>query len=569
MAISAVNNYYNFAFPKSPIISLGIGLAFTTLAILGARYLQRPRQIRDISYEKNLFPSDILPFPSIGENKKNIYKIAQELIEFIRKNCPDKETLRSEIEELRLSAVEQINVLALARAELPTALNPTFCILSILQQELIQELKRSYPRPTLAPSPLEVSLKEGELPKIDPILRGKICRYLGGSLRAKEIGITKETYRDVLLAIKVIDLENDRKLKRRNQPFSTYELRTLCLKASEGEMHSFEAYTKSFQLSYFENPFSPQSRSYAAKSENYIPERIRFHANILQKYVIDAFALSQRFNNKTPTMYVLRGNTAVGKTYAIKNDPALSKAINEQGIVKGALCTDTVKSMLRHRVDGVTNHQIHIEGAELEDFITQDLRTHVLGLSMIVDQRNAFGFVKILVSDAEKTGKKFVLKDIDAPLIVSALRVLKRDPKCDPCVPFGPIADGLKGLRKDRLQVIDLALNSRSIKQYELHVTDTKGNSGVAARKITSHLSGFSHLEIIDQTLYDYAISEEGAEDEIRKVQGTVIATELCNSYADRLSNLFRVHPFKGQTVENALYKHSRTLPQWVDPAEA
>ncbi len=563
MAVSPVSNYYNFTFPRSPMISLGISLAFTTLAILGVRYLQRPRQIKCISYEKNIFPSDILPFPSNEKSKKNIYSIAEELIKFIQKNSPNKELLRLKIEELDLSPKEELSLLALAKAQLPEALNPAFYILSVLQQELIQKLKRSYPRPSLALSPLEISLREGELPKIDPILRDKIRLYLAGSLRAKEIGITKETYREVLLAIKIIDLEDDRKTHKKEQAFSTYELRSLCLKASEGELHSFEAYTKSFKSGYFENPFSPQSRSYAAKSENYIPERIRFHANILQKYVIDAFSLSRRFNDDTPTMYVLRGNTAVGKTYAIKNDPRLSKAIDEQGIVKGALCTDTVKSMLRHRVDGVTNNQIHIEGAELEDFITQELRTHVLGLSMIVDQRNAFGFVKVLVSDAEKTGKKFVLKDIDAPLMVSALRVLKRDPKCDPCVPFGPIADGLKGLRKDRFQIIDLVLNSKSIKQYELYVTDTKGKSGIAARKTVSRLSDQARLEIIDQTLYDYATSEEGAEAEIRKVRGTIIVTELCNSYADRLSNLFKVHPFKGQTVEAALYRHSRTLPEW------
>ncbi|MCH9621708.1 MAG: hypothetical protein S4CHLAM20_11340 [Chlamydiia bacterium] len=523
-----------------------------------------------MDYSLNHNISNTLPSGIFARERKegdNVYRKAANISKMISesKGSLKGEAIIEAIKTVSLNPKEMVQVLTLVSAD--TSLEEK-------QVKLLKDVKNSISLTSksvnkkVGKSPREISLEEGELPKIDEGFKKALIGYLKGVSSARELNINKNNYKEALVQIKIFDLEMDRVPHSRNTlgfQLSTYELRTRCLVASEGKMPSFEAYTKSINNKYFKNPFSMASREYASHEENYVTERVALHSQVVMKYSSDMIGLSNRFNNKEPTIYALSGNTAVGKSYMAKSDAEFVKGIDEDGEATGALNPDSVKALLRKEVDGVTNQQIHIEGFALNNKLKKEIYNKALQTSMVIDERlGTVTEINNIIEVAKKSGKKLVIKDIDAPLAVSTLRVLGRDVKTDPCVPFGPIAGGYKAIRRDRAEVMKTIIDSSQVKSYELYVTNESGKSGLAAKKKIDR-DGNGSLEVVDMQLLDYALSgEKKADEDIQALKDSKVSKEIFEEYNGLVKNT-PLTSYNGRSIDDALMAHSLVLPVWED----
>ena len=410
-------------------------------------------------------------------------------------------------------------------------------------------------------SPKEISLKEGELPKVPQEHRAAITKYLRGE--GSVIGIKKliadHSPSVILRSIKILDLETDRlspiEKSSLNYVRSTYELRTLCIQASGGNMNSYEAYTKSIDPKYFINQFAPISREYAAHEYNYIPERIKDHARISTVYSVDMMALSKRLALPSRVFYCIGGNCGVGKSRCAKTDEAFSKGLVDDEIV-GALSLDTLKGKLRKGVDGITNQQVHAEGWVLAQKLSRELQNKAIKASIVVDERlGTLNAIKQIADVAESSGAKLRYKDIDGSLLVSCLRVIGRDIKTEPCMPYGPIASGQKILREERVKVIEMAIQNSAFESYQLFVADESGNQILAAEKKEGS------FVVYNKALFDKSL-EPISEKEIQRLKTEVISEEFIKKVEElRGINTSILERYKGMTIEEALEAHSKELP--------
>jgi hypothetical protein len=513
-------------------------------------------------------PSSLFASRAYRKEGKTLFEIGKGLENLARKGL-SADDLVAYLDSSKVEDKDKAQVLALAKREFPVFDGSPFHTLDLLHNTY----RNFYPGAAgkasdSSRSPREVSLAEGKLPDLDPEFRTNLIGYLQGVKPASTLGINADTYQGVLEGIKVFDLELDRDPSLRktlNLKNSTYELRTRCLVASEGRMPTFEAYTKSAKREYFDNPFSVAAREYASHEENFVPERVALHAQVAMRFATDMIGLSKRFGNDEPTIYALSGNTAVGKSFTAKHDPDFIRGVDEKGEAKGALNPDTVKALLRRGVDGITNQQIHIEGFAINAKLAAELKSKALQTSMVLDERlGTVPAITDLVEMARKSGKKLVLKDIDAPLQVSALRVLGRDVKVDPCVPFGPIASGYLAICRDRAEVLQVVLKSPEIESYELFVMDESGRSGFAARKVPATETKPARLEILDEELYAYALGgEKRAEEEINSLRTAVLSDSLFKAFEGKGLSKKPLEHYEGMTVGDALLKHSLKLPKW------
>ncbi|MBM3201508.1 MAG: hypothetical protein FJZ56_03770 [Chlamydiae bacterium] len=522
-----------------------------------------------------VLPSSIYTSPQDQANRSDVYSLSESLYQNIIEKNPSSSEIYQNLQAYSLDT--QLQVIALAKERFQGI--PSLHMTLVKVHEMIQSNNSlNYPCHFCDHESPSIPVNALTLPQIDPTLRQGIMNYLTGNGLAKEIIIDENTCHSVLHALKVIDLELEQNhALKKSLPLSTYELRTRCLIASKGTMPSFQAYTKSIDPKYYDNPFSTSSRTYASNSNNYIPERVKVHAQVLSKYVIDSFALSRRFNNETPTVYALRGNTGVGKSYVAKTDSDIVKGVDSSGEIKGAFNPDTVKAMLRHRVDGITNQQIHLEGAELGGTIAKEIKNKALGLSIVADERANHPVISSLIETCASTNKKLVIRDIDAPLMVSMIRVLHRDEKSEPCVPFEPIASGLLSLRADRKKVIETVVDSDVVTDYQLFVTHPNGRSGLAARKLNNATENCpENFEVVDQELYDYALSLGQAEEEIQEAKSLHFNQDLYSEYQKRHkikgnsssdnNNYYgsKIEDFFGSSIQSSLSKKAQISPVWT-----
>lgn len=402
-------------------------------------------------------------------------------------------------------------------------------------------------------SPAKTNLEKPELPKVPKKHLKQIAAYLFGEIGISDIRISKENYKSFLKSVKILDLALRQMRIQLDQNRSSYALRTLCIIASEGELSTFEAYTKSIDAKHYENLFSPISEEYASKAENYVPERVRLHSTALQNYVISSLQLSRRLGAPFPTVYALRGNSGVGKSRAATQDQDFRKGLDENGDAVGALNPDTVKNMLR--THAVTNKQVHIEGASLNRKIAKELFAKARNNSFIIDERlSTLENVKPLIELTEKRKGVIVFKDIDAPLMVSCFRVLGRDINKDPCLPFEPISWGFKAIREQRKALLQLLVNHSNVQRYDLYVTSKDNQSGLACQK-----NGVD-FKVLNRSLMAEALNAN-VETEIQQTAKTVITRDLIAQLSPFGIKAEKLSEYIGYTIEDALKIHASKLP--------
>ena len=409
-----------------------------------------------------------------------------------------------------------------------------------------------------------IAAREGKLPEVPPTVKKAIVAYLGENdvrpflrclSRSKEKISSGQHALELLnhvksFELKVLQLGMSGFLNHR----STYELRTLCLQHSKGVIPSFVAYTYSLDKGLYENPFSAESWKYASDPRNYIPRRQALLHRLLVNGWVKELAMSRRFLNPKKTVYCLGGNTATGKSYWAKKDAAFQNGILN-GEAVGALNPDTMKAALRQGIPGVTNQQIHVEGAVIFNQLIKEILSKSTKGTLLFDERFArLDRFRTVVDQSVKMGADVFFKEVDAPLIVSCARVLTRDIKDEPVVPFGVVAGGFKALRKNRSALID-AIREGGEVNYQLFVVDEEGNGGVAM-SVTG-----GDQKIVNKELLALA-KRIPQEKEISELETQVID----DAFIKRMSKVPGVdesalHRFKGLTLGQAMERHARELP--------
>jgi hypothetical protein len=370
-----------------------------------------------------------------------------------------------------------------------------------------------------------------------------------GSLEA--LSVNKENAREILAQIKT----KDELLKGKS-----YELRKAILEKSEGGIVTHEAYT------YGDVPQGNALDAYLDNPENWVAERRALHEQIVTEEYGKAAALSERLNDEEPTIYALRGNTAAGKTTAVRNNEIFAKALDAKGQPSGAINPDTYKGELKstEAVEGrqaVGHQQTHEEGSMLARKISEKITNSES--SMVIDKRmNKEKNITELINTAEKSGKKIKILDVDVPFEVSLVRVLGREVGGeDPTVPFGAVAEGFEGVRKNRASLLEKVANDPKIKDYVLMVADEKGNSVKVAEKIDGKLVILEGREDAFQRAVD-----KGTESSVEAAAKTVIDDEYVAKIMDRTPDAMHskvrasLERYKGRTLKEALDEHSSKL---------
>lgn len=380
---------------------------------------------------------------------------------------------------------------------------------------------------------------------------GEEITFLDAAGRMHQVKVDKKNAGEVLQEVK----QSDETLRG-----NSFNLRTELLRRSEGAVKTHEAYT------YGDISKIPKKelKAFLDNPENWLAERRRQQEEIITSELQLANALSARLGDQDPTIYVLRGNTAAGKTTRVREDPAFSRAVDERGQVTGAINPDIYKDRLRRQAvnfgrNGIGHHQAHAEGSMIQRAIKQ--RLSASNNSMIIDRRmNEADDIQDLMEDSERTGHQVKMLDVDCPLELSLARVLLRPAgSTDPVPPFAAVAEGFEGVRRNRKTMIDSLQHNSKVKEYRLYMSDANGRSVLIAEM----KDGIIQIAAGQQERLRRAISPDTSDD-IDQMRTMILSDDYIAELSTRLGfspeMRARLERYRGQTFEQALDSHSTEL---------
>jgi len=377
--------------------------------------------------------------------------------------------------------------------------------------------------------------------------------------RLEEVPVASENAKDVLLAVKAADGERKKG--------HSYGLRHEIIKRSAGAIPTCEAFTYADEL-----PAGSALDAYLDDESNWVPERAELQQEIVAAELEKAHEMSDRLQDEKPTVYALRGNTAAGKTTAVKSNPIFVKAIDEAGETTGSINPDTYKNDLR-RADAegdsqvVSHFQAHEEGAMIARKINASLASSES--SMVIDKRmSKIRNLAELMNTAEAGGKDIKILDVDVPLELSLVRVLEREVGGeDPNVPFDSIAVGFAEIRGNRKALLQKVAEDDKIVDYVLRVADETGRSVEVVKKVDGELT----TDEAFAGLLEQAVDSKSTDATIENLGATVITDEYVNDYISRVyaddpegarANHTRasLNRYRGKTLRQAIDERANTL---------
>jgi len=371
----------------------------------------------------------------------------------------------------------------------------------------------------------------------------------------QEMLVTKENAKDVLGEIKT----KDETLRGKS-----YELRQEILKRSGGDIATYEAYIYATDI-----PSGNDFDSFMSNPDNWLPERVVFHREILDKKIKESEALSIRrgMPPKQSKITTLRGNTASGKTTATAGNEKFSDILDEKKEATGAVNPDTYKVELINldKVEGVatSNHsQTHEESSMLGKLIQKKIVENIPPQALVIDKRmDKDKNIKELLKIAHQTGVEVEICDIDVPLETSLIRVLGREAGGDsPLVAFQQVAEGFEGIRKNRTELLRTVNGDPQVTDYVLYAMDENGNSVETARKVNGK------FEIVEgrKELFKKTLSKD-TDTEINKMAETLIDETYIQDIINKTPEKHRpkvqasLERFKGKTFKEALDLHAKS----------
>jgi predicted kinase len=272
-------------------------------------------------------------------------------------------------------------------------------------------------------------------------------------------------------------------------------------------------------------------------------------------------------------LYALRGNTAAGKTTAVRNEPTFAKALDAEGEPSGSINPDTYKATLRgaeseNGQQTVSSYQMHEEGSMIARQISRRLAEG--DSSMVIDKRmSKTRNLTEVIQLAESSGKEVKILDVDVPLEVSLVRVLERPIGGEaPNVPFDAVADGFRDIRLSRRDVLRIAREDDKVTEYVLRVSDETGQAIEVARK-----TGPGHIEVYEgrEDLLRTSVDSSSTEQTVETLAETLITDEYIEEYIGRVhaadptskyaqASRVALNRYKGKTLRQAVDARSSSL---------
>lgn len=334
---------------------------------------------------------------------------------------------------------------------------------------------------------------------------------------------------------------------------NSYELRKKKLAESDGEMTTLDAFT------YEDSLGEPWDK--AAVNENWIDERQQLHSQILDSTILDALGKVQSLVG-APAIHAMRGNTGAGKSRLMKSGviPEL-----DRGDIP-VINPDDFKPLLINEAkkDGteLTHNQVHWEAAMLSDKLKSELlkAEHKENVPSIIVDKRLGGLYEIenLHEEAVNTGRQLNVFDVDAPLEMSLLGVLLREPGGeDPIVPFDVVAGGFLAARGNRDQFIQYYENNSNLGRYELHHTLPDGSKKMVAAvqggktSITDY-DAYEELTKPPKIIVDNLTEQEITDDEILRL------TEPLPEGGFKADAIKALSRNKGKTWKQAVDEHGK-----------
>jgi hypothetical protein len=301
--------------------------------------------------------------------------------------------------------------------------------------------------------------------------------------------------------------------------------------------------------------------SWFADPSHWLPGRVAFHDQLVKDAVAGAVALSKQLGFREPTVVAMRGNTGVGKSTGARNLPDLAHAA--AGLDAGAINPDTLKSrIMKDANDRVASKDTHEEGRMLADRVRHTLMD-MPGVSLVIDERLIHpSAVDRLIAEVKRTGRKLKFLDVDAPLEMSLVRVLAREPGNDrgnPLVPPAEVREGFESGRTHRAALIDEAIKPGSpITEYALFAAGPDGNQV----KVAETKGG--KLEILHEDLYRAVTDVKAVRAEADRAMQQPIDEAFIDRALAMVSEKTRpylkaeLERFKGKSLQDAVEAHSK-----------
>ncbi len=304
--------------------------------------------------------------------------------------------------------------------------------------------------------------------------------------------------------------------------------------------------------------------------KNWTSARQALHNELLSKAKLQSRAFAEAAKGEPPTIYAMRGNTAAGKSRAVKgNIPELETPVNATpNMPHRAVNPDNFKADLYKAQPEVslTSTQVHSESSTLASMLQKELvnmktSDGKMG-SMLIDKRLAsVADVQDYAALAKATGRKFNLYDVDAPLEVSLAGVLERVPGgADPIPPFSEIVKGFIGVRGDRLAVIDFFIENPKIGKYELFGTEANGAKLKVAEVVDGNLITYNENFYAQITAKPEKIAELVGQQKITEQLIATLTAKLPSARATKIREILKA--YIGITWQEAINLHSQSKPK-------
>lgn len=386
--------------------------------------------------------------------------------------------------------------------------------------------------------------------------KGDRLVYVDGEGKIADVHVNAANAKGVMAGIKAADQQ----LRT-----GSYDLRKAVVERSGGQVTTAEGYT------YLpERPLAgDELKAWRAVPENWVPERAKVQRAIFDEGLGKAEALSKLADQDT--IYALRGNTAAGKSTAVRTLDQFAKLADG---LDGAINPDTYKFELR-KADAsgglmtTASRQVHEEGSVIAARIEKEMLGKE-GSSVVFDKRfHEARDIPDLLEKAKATGKSVKIVDIDAPLELSAARVLTRNANGDaPLVPFDAVADGFNGIRKNRGEMLfgkdghGGIANDPLVKDYELLVVNDQGQPVPVAYKKDGvwHDPEPKNMELFHRAINPDTSGDIQASRE-QKIDGAFI-DQMVKAAPGKFQPQMRasLEDFRGKTLAEALNAKSTQL---------
>jgi Domain of unknown function (DUF4157)/Bacterial SH3 domain/Zeta toxin len=305
---------------------------------------------------------------------------------------------------------------------------------------------------------------------------------------------------------------------------------------------------------------------------SWTPARQALHRTLLANALKQAKAFAEAAKGEPPTIYAMRGNTAAGKSRAVRgNIPELEGPVGATpNMPHRGVNPDNFKADLYAAQPDVplTSSQVHSESSTLAAMLQKALlklkTSDGKAASLLIDKRLAsLGEVQGYADAALATGRKLNIYDVDAPLEVSLAGVLERVPGGgDPLPPFQIVADGFTSVRAFRLDVIKYFEAHPQLGKYELFGTTPAGLKVKVAEVVNGKRAiNPEYQYMLPDLLADPKSAAELLGSRVITEQGiTDLTASLPRERAAAVSTVLR--EYLGQTWKQALDAHSVSKPK-------